>query len=517
MENAEETTTGRSLTSVDGPLVALAVLLPLCVYLASLPQSVSAWDIAEMQTAPYVLGIPHPTGFPFFILSGWLFSHLFAFGNVAWRMNVFSALTTAGTSGLLYLTSRGLGATRTGALFGALLYAAGDYVWKKAMGPDVHVLTVFCTAAALFFLARYLRSDEPRELWCAAAAVGFGLATHPNALWTIPALAFAFLTSRKRSLGIALAASGALLAPLLLYLYMPIRSSFVAAAGLDLHAGLPNIPGGTGSSLIWDTNATRTFPGFVREILGSGSGAGGTLTSILHLEKYPEYASYWWSNALPEIGLLAMVLAVLGLVALWQSNRRATVLLLLAAFCPVPFAFSYGYNESDSERYLLASFAVTAVFASFAPQLRVRFVRHAPLSLLLAAALLFTTGQLAYANRGEFVSSAQENYDSVIEQIRTETPPDAIIFCSWSVATTLAYGEDIEGVLGRRIILQIGPDSAVAEIPAWRRLHRIFVYSDWILGPEVPRLPAQWVTETPTALGQTKIYELCADPSACPL
>lgn len=63
---------------------ALALLL----YAALLPIGLAQWDPGEMQTVPFILGIPHAPGFPLYVLAGWLWSHLVPFGEVATRMTV---------------------------------------------------------------------------------------------------------------------------------------------------------------------------------------------------------------------------------------------------------------------------------------------------------------------------------------------------------------------------------------------------------------------------------------------
>jgi len=62
--------------------IIVAFVVPLGVYLASLRGDVSFWDTADLQTVPYILGIPYPTGFPGYVLLGWLWSHGFAIGSV---------------------------------------------------------------------------------------------------------------------------------------------------------------------------------------------------------------------------------------------------------------------------------------------------------------------------------------------------------------------------------------------------------------------------------------------------
>src|SRR4030042_7191791 len=76
----------------------IALLLGLgggALYTATCAPSVLFGDGGEFQFVPYILGIAHPTGYPPYLLLGWLWSHLLPMGDVAYRMNLFSVLWAA--------------------------------------------------------------------------------------------------------------------------------------------------------------------------------------------------------------------------------------------------------------------------------------------------------------------------------------------------------------------------------------------------------------------------------------
>ena len=65
---------------------------PWRAWLALLP-GVAFWDTGELQTVGPLLGTAHPTGFPTYVLLGWLASVVLQpFGDPAFRMNLLSAL-----------------------------------------------------------------------------------------------------------------------------------------------------------------------------------------------------------------------------------------------------------------------------------------------------------------------------------------------------------------------------------------------------------------------------------------
>ena len=78
------------------------------LYVATLAPTVLAGDGGEFQFVPYLLGVAHPTGYPLYTLLGWAWSHLLPVGDVAYRLNLFSAFWAALAVGFLYLTTRSL-------------------------------------------------------------------------------------------------------------------------------------------------------------------------------------------------------------------------------------------------------------------------------------------------------------------------------------------------------------------------------------------------------------------------
>src|SRR5664280_1781829 len=93
---------------------AAAAALTLLFVVPTLAPGISSWDTAEFQTVGPVLGTAHPTGYPAYVILGWLASIVLQpFGDPAFRMNLLQALlaaaAVAGTVALLQiLTGRRL-------------------------------------------------------------------------------------------------------------------------------------------------------------------------------------------------------------------------------------------------------------------------------------------------------------------------------------------------------------------------------------------------------------------------
>jgi len=86
-------------------IAVIVALSSLALYVKTAAPTVLTADSGEFQFVPYIAGIAHPTGYPLYTMLGWLWAHVLPLGDVAYRMNLFSALWAALAVVLLYITS----------------------------------------------------------------------------------------------------------------------------------------------------------------------------------------------------------------------------------------------------------------------------------------------------------------------------------------------------------------------------------------------------------------------------
>src|SRR5436190_5375598 len=87
---------------------AITTLIVFVGYFYTLAPDVTLEDSGELAVASYYAGVPHPPGYPVWTIYTWLFTVLFPFSNVAWRVALSSAVAGAFSCGLLaMLVSRG--------------------------------------------------------------------------------------------------------------------------------------------------------------------------------------------------------------------------------------------------------------------------------------------------------------------------------------------------------------------------------------------------------------------------
>lgn len=176
------------------PFAFASGFIALGVYLLTIAPDLTwangALDGVEFVTASATLGIPHPPGYPTYIILGKAFSWL-PFGSVAFRYNLFSAVAVAITVGLLVpiigsLHNRVQPIT---AMVAALLFAFTPLVWSQAVVTEVYGLNLLFLAILLLVWIRRGPTG-----W-AGFWLGLAITTHLTSVFFLPVL---FLAAGRR-------------------------------------------------------------------------------------------------------------------------------------------------------------------------------------------------------------------------------------------------------------------------------------------------------------------------------
>ncbi|MFQ6014371.1 MAG: DUF2723 domain-containing protein [Anaerolineae bacterium] len=334
---------GFSARKKDFLISAVLFAVSFLLYLHTLAPTVAAIfdDSLEFQLVAYQLGIAHPTGYPLYTLLGKVFT-LLPLGDVAYRVNLMSAVFGALTISFLYLTAHRIIGYRLPAMVAALGLAVSPVFWSQAVVAEVYTLNATFVALVLFLLLEW--EDTPQapgqgvwKSYLAVAVYGLSLTHHRTMLLLAPAMAlYAWLTNRRlftdfRSWGrLALA----LLTPLLLYLYIPIR-------------GL--------STTSLDGAYQNTLPGFLRWVTSGGYTV--FLTENPLAQQRP--LSFYFNLFLDQFGMVGVALGLLGLLHLRRSLK---LLALLGLAFLTNFLFALGYRVADIEVFLIPTFLLFAFF-----------------------------------------------------------------------------------------------------------------------------------------------------------
>lgn len=363
-----------SLARTDLLLALAAGLLAGVVYWRTAAPGVLAGDSGELQFAAWLAGLSHPTGYPLYLILGWLWSHgLDALGlaSPARAMTLFSVLFGALAVALTCLLAVALigqsrpgqqtaAANRIAALVAALTFAWTPTLWSQAVITEVYTLHAALIAAILWLALLWRGETEPRflrrnrgSLPLAALALlfGLGLAHHRTLLLLLPALLIFLLWQapagywrwRQAALLAVLA-----LAPLLLYLYVPLRAPATPYLSIALWPGQP-------TELL-----DRSPAGLLSYLLGSGF-AGEIQGPAQAIAAAPGLLQRFAA----ELTLPGLALAVLGVVVL-LVRRQWPLLWLTGASFVLLTGFNLFYTIGDIAVFYIPSYLLACVWIGVA-------------------------------------------------------------------------------------------------------------------------------------------------------
>jgi hypothetical protein len=224
---------------------AIAAAAVFALYLVTLGPSTAMWDTSEYITAAYTMGVPHPPGNPLFVLLGRVFSILPIAPNVAMRINILAALSSAVTAGIWFLlTERVLAGWFTarwqrlaGAALAALLGATAFTVWSQSVvNEKVYTVSLVGLALVSWLVMRWCddpdRPGAQKLLVLAAYLMGLGYANHMAGILALPATGIAVMARRPKTIfrwRLMLACAGALILGATPFATQPIRASHFPA------------------------------------------------------------------------------------------------------------------------------------------------------------------------------------------------------------------------------------------------------------------------------------------------
>jgi len=463
--------------------VFVALSLPLIVYLLTMPPSLT-WahygaDGGDLVTAVARGSIPHPPGFPTYLLLGELFIRL-PWGNPAWRLNLMSAVLAAGAAGLTaaavslfpcFGISQEAGSRKQeaggrrqeaggrkqeaggrkqeadksairhspfairhspSAICAGLSLGLAPLFWSQALIAEVYAPAAFF-AALVAVLA--LRGGPA---WALGLAWGVGMGAHPTILFMAPLVIWGGWDVALPPMGgtegglrrlaqigfLALLGWGAMYGPVLL-----------------ARGGVPS-PWGDVSTLggWWVLVSGRMYHGYL---------------FALPLAAWPQRLLAWAGLLARQFTLFGALLAGLGWLRLWRERRAlaGASVLVFGAFS----LYAVGYNTTDSLVYLALALPLAALWlgvglAQAAGWLEKRLRHGAWLLLLLPLlqALLFW---------GQMDLSGDRAAMDWAERVLEEAPPQAVLLTAQDAHTfTLWY---VHGVLNER------PDVVVVDRDLW--------------------------------------------------
>lgn len=440
-------------------------IVVLVVAWRTLLPGVGLWDTAEFQVVGPLLGTAHPTGYPSYVILGWLAAAVLApLGELAFRMNLLAALLGGATAGLSAVLARQLTGRASIALASGLVAGLLPVAWRLATHADPHGFQGALVVLLLVLLVAWDRRREERWLLAAAVVYGVALGNHALALLLAPGLALFVVATgpaareraipgrerheRERSArrwrllpraGLVVAVTTALL-----YLELPLRAGPLRA---PLVYGSPQTPGG-----------------FLYVVSGAQFvGAGSSADALARAGSIVGAAGQ-------QLGPLAAIVPIALLVT---AVRRPRYALLTVPAVLLSCWFAASYRNAEIDRYYLgpALIAVTwlAILADAAAEglsaLTRRLRAGAPrprrgpgpaglLAVELVAAVAVVAPALALVgptlaalpSRWTTVDRSQDRtaahwLDETLAALR----PGAVVVSWWDYSTPLWYAQLCQG------------------------------------------------------------------------
>jgi hypothetical protein len=450
--------------------VGVVALIAFGLCLWRLMPGLGYWDTAEFQMVLPVMGTAHPTGYPTYVLVGWLASLLLTpIGEPALRINVLSAVLVAIGVGFTVDLTRRLTASVVVAVVTGLALAMTPIVWAIGTHADPHALHFALLAIVVWLLVRWegarrglpigqtggVHDRHRADRWLIAAAVVTGVATGNHSL--------TLLLGPPIALYVVAVAPGIVRQPRLIAVCLLAAAipAVLVRFELILRAGWFRAPFAYANPSTWD--------GFW--YVTSGQQFHDWLTDPL--SDWPRRIADLSRIAGQELGPLAPLAVVAFVVTAVRLPRYA---LLSGSVAAITCFFNSVYPDGAIDRYYIgpAMFAWTwlAILAAtfvdaMAGDVRSAFEdalgpsdRHAAggalarrsieglraVGLVVAAAILLGPSLLSFSARATSVDRSQDRSAQIwTNEVLATLAPNAVVVSWWSYSTPLWYVTIVDG------------------------------------------------------------------------
>jgi hypothetical protein len=426
----------RALGSNSKPWAGISLfLLTFLVYLKTLAPGVYGFDSAELATGVFAQGIVHPPGYPLYLLLGKLFT-LLPIRDVAYRLNLMSAVFASLTVLLLYLAIGNIVENRFAAWVSAFLFAVSNYFWQMALVAEVYTPLTAFLAGDLLLLSLWRKTGSKKYLLAFSFLYGLTLTMHTSGVLFVPAFAWLVLGKprwKRSHWPLAGLMFLLFLAGLTPYAYLSLRASADPAidysrvySGIDL----TTLPG------LWWLVSGKAYSFFVFAYTWQELPA-----------ELLRFATYLWRNYLG----IGAILGAAGIAWLWRKSPAWTLgLLLMFAANAI---FYVNYRVMDKDTMFLPAYLIWAVFVAGGISLVDKSIEQA-LELGLPETWLKNVGRIlpvTFILLGLILNwrwvdlSKTDSFAVFAEELLSGAAPHAVVIAPWSSAVVLEYYQVVEG------------------------------------------------------------------------
>lgn len=406
-------------------------LLSFVILLRTLSPTVYELDSAELATGAAVLGIAHAPGYPLYLMIAHTFTWL-PFGDVAFRVNLFSAICLALTTPVVYSLLHRLTRNPLVSASAALTFVWSYYVWSSANKAEVYSPQIFTLALCAWGLVwmyqefQAQRRVSHRRSLLTGLMFGFAVAMAPSSVFLAPGLVVAFVLMRVPLRVSIVAGMLAMLVVLSVMLYFPLRGS-----------ALPefNKIGYYDSQGIFHNYDYHTPSGIMKAVSGEQFRHLFFMKGFIPaFDQLQVTFSWFWRNYLG----VGVVIGLLGAGYLLRERKGLFIAWLALTLPYTYFYLCYGAIDRDT-MFGLTYLAWAVVLAFGLRMLWERLLNLLRYSILTALPLLALVTNFSAVDLSRD-TSVRTHAEAVMDAL----PENAVVAGYWSDITPLQYLQFVE-------------------------------------------------------------------------
>ncbi len=464
----------------------IAFILPFVVYMITIVPGITFTDSGELMGAASTFGIPHPTGYPLFVLIAKIWSLIPLPIEAPLQFNILSVICVAlssllfyfsATTILLYLkANKNLNISESTlplvSLVFALIYSFTGTIWNEALAFEVYPLQNLMINLVILLAMKAVLSDYDIKKYMAVTfALGLAFANHMTSILMVPALLFLFFKRPGSKYGAVASPKS------MIFIFLPL------IFGAAIYAILP-IRSSMSPEFDWG-GVSRGFDKFWYHV----SGKQYQVWMFSGVDAFKENLGEFFGKLLKEYAYIGFIPTLLGFWFAKKSSKTLLAFFTILALTCILYASNYDIHDIDAY-YSLAyvAFAFIGLF-SIPYLLTLMKSNNAVYVLLMIPALMLGLNFSANDRSGEiFVPEYTNNLVNNLDQ-------NAIIISSqWDYwCSAFWYMQKVDGVR---------PDLILIEKELLRRTWYLKQLQRWY-----PKQMAKHKAEFDSFLEQLELFE----------
>ena len=365
-------------------------------------------DGGDLITAVAVGGVPHPTGYPLYLLIAKIFQAI-PIGSLAYRTNLLSAICMASASLVLYmwvtwfLNSHERQNSHFAGLVAGLTFGLAPLVWSQAVITEVYALHTLLLAILLFLWSQSGEAKPSLYSW-RGLCLGLALGNHVTSLLLAPLFIADIILDKKitprQKWTFALYQSLWTFAGLTVYLILPLRATT-----------LPSVNWGN----------SQTIDGFVWLVTGQLYWG----QALIPMQSFLYRIAAWTTLLLENFSLPGIYLGLLGIVYFYK-NSRFFACTLWAVFSFSVFSIQYG--TVDSNLYLIPVIFCFAAWVGVGVDGALNIIGQRIIKISLGLMLIIFMFVTTLYTIPQVDASHDERAEQFAEMVLTQAPANAMLF-----------------------------------------------------------------------------------------